>query len=70
MSTFLTTVRSENRCKMTPLILILVYFLVAVHGAAHPAPTPPARLDERQAGVATVWSPVIVGTTVSCAFRR
>ena len=56
---------------MTLLILMLVYFLVAVDGAAYPAPTLAARLDKRQGfSVATVWSPFIVGTTVSCTFGR
>jgi hypothetical protein len=56
--------------KMTPLILILIHCLVAVDGAAYPAPTPAARLEERQVfGISTVWSPTVVGTTVWCAFR-
>jgi hypothetical protein len=56
---------------MTPLILMLVYFLVTVHGAAYPAPTLAARLNKRQDyGVVTVWSPFVVGTTVSCTFGR
>jgi hypothetical protein len=56
---------------MTPLILMLVYFLVAVDGAAYPAPTLAARLDKRQAfDVAVVWSPFVIGTTVSCTFGR
>ncbi|PMD53035.1 uncharacterized protein K444DRAFT_668614 [Hyaloscypha bicolor E] len=51
---------------MTPLILILIHCLVAVDGAAYPAPTPAARLEERQVfGISTVWSPTVVGTTVS-----
>lgn len=58
--------------KMAPLILVmLVHFLVAVDGAAYPAPTPAARLDKRQVpqnGVSTIWSPFVVGTTVSCTF--
>jgi hypothetical protein len=57
--------------KMTPLILMLVYFLVAVDGAAYPAPTLAARLDKRQVfDVTAVWTPVITGTTVSCTFGR
>lgn len=57
--------------KMTPLILMLVYFLVAVDGAAYPAPTLAARLDKRQGfDVATIWSPIIIGTKVSCTFGR
>jgi hypothetical protein len=56
---------------MTTLILILVYFLVAIDGAAYPAPTLAARLDKRQGfDVSTVWSPYVVGTTVSCTFGR
>jgi hypothetical protein len=56
---------------MISLILILVYFLVAVYGAAYPAPTLAARLNKRQGfGVTTVWSPFVVGTTVSCTFGR
>ncbi|PMD32365.1 hypothetical protein L207DRAFT_590656 [Hyaloscypha variabilis F] len=51
---------------MTPLALMLVHFLVAVDGAAYPAPTLAARLENRQGvGVATIWSPFVVGTTVS-----
>jgi hypothetical protein len=50
---------------------MFVYFLVAVYGAAYPAPTLAARLDERQGyGVTTVWSPFVVGITVSCTFGR
>jgi hypothetical protein len=56
---------------MTPLTLMLVHFLVAVDGAAYPAPTLAAHLDKRQGfDVATIWSPVIIGTTVSCTFGR
>ena len=59
---------------MTPLMLLYYYFLASVHGAVFPGPAPtrPARLDERQGfvGVATVWSPTIVGTTVGCTFGR
>jgi hypothetical protein len=56
---------------MTPLALMLVHFLVAVDGAAYPAPTLAARLENRQgAGVATIWSPFVVGTTVSCKYSR
>jgi hypothetical protein len=56
---------------MTPLILILVHCLVGVNGAAYPAPTAAARLEERQVfGISTVWSPTVVGTTVSCTFNR
>ncbi|KAH8768704.1 hypothetical protein F5882DRAFT_465997 [Hyaloscypha sp. PMI_1271] len=51
---------------MTPLILIFIHCLVAVDGAAYPAPTLAARLEERQAfGISTVWSPSVVGTTVA-----
>ena len=56
---------------MTSLILMLVYFLVAVDGAASPAPTLAARLDKRQGfDVATLWSPFVVGTTVLCKLSR
>jgi len=51
---------------MTPLTLMLVHFLVAVDGAAYPAPTLAARLDNSQGiDIAIVWSPFVVGTTVS-----
>ena len=67
----MTAVVLRIGAKMTTLILMLVYFQVAVHGAAHLGPTPAARLDKRQGfGAATVWSPIIVGTTVSCTFGR
>ena len=57
--------------KMTPLILMLACFLVAVHGVAYPAPTLAARLEKRQGGnVQTVWSPTVIGTSVSCRLSR
>ena len=50
---------------------MLVHFLVAVDGAAYPAPTLAARLDNSQVvDVATVWSPFVVGTTVLCKLSR
>jgi hypothetical protein len=56
---------------MTPLTLMLVHFLVAVDGAAYPTPTLAARLDNSQGiDIAIVWSPFVVGTTVSCKFSR
>jgi hypothetical protein len=47
-----------------------MYFLDAVHGAAHPAPTPAARLEDRQASdTATLWIPVTNNSQVSCRYR-
>jgi len=54
---------------------MLVYFLAAVHGlgaAYPPAPTRPSRLDKRLDfnGAASIWSPSLVGTEVTCTLGR
>jgi hypothetical protein len=56
--------------KMRREIFLLLYCLEAVCGAAHPAPTPAARLEKRSPtgllNVESVWSPLTLGTSVSC----
>jgi hypothetical protein len=52
---------------MAYLIVTLALFLDAVHGAAHPAITPPAQFVERQnLRIGLLWSPSVAGTDVVC----
>lgn len=56
--------------KMRREIFLLLYCLEAVRGAAHPAPTPAARLEQRSPtgllNVESVWAPLTLGVTVIC----
>lgn len=50
---------------MTPLIVTLALFLDAVYGAAHPAITPAAQLNERQNHITLIWTPSVSGPAAS-----
>jgi len=55
--------------KMALMILIFGYLLDAAYGSAFPQITPPARLQIRQNnGLLTLWSPTVIGTTLTCKF--
>lgn len=56
--------------KMTLMILVFGYLLDVAYGSAFPQITSPARLQIRQDnGLLTLWSPSLVGLTLTCKFE-